>query len=331
MKRFGGNIILSILLMIPFFAYGAEGGSYAYTIAKSGLIIRSEPSRSGKLVTILKRNTRVKIIETSAKSETIETVTANWYKIKYFDIEGWVFGGFIIKFQDAKKAYINNTQNSFMYKDPKSFKVLVAEIPYRSQIEIITNEQPQLPEKNSMSASIKVKYGDLTGWIYDMDVSFIEIPDYLPGYDKKNQAKYNADAEKYYFSIFNSFGETKDEIVKKIGKPLKVTETPVKNRHDDTKTDYNILLKYKDFEISLLRVSDNRFILTGIAFTSLAYVKKDPYLNAPIKNVYSAFGIPHLDMDSYVAYGVTESQYSRMLFYHTNGVVRKIVLELSPD
>jgi uncharacterized protein YraI len=322
-------LIIFAAAALPLFLYGDDAGSYAYTSAKAGLIVRAEPSRSGRMLTILRRNTRVEIIGKSENTDTIDSVKSDWYRIKTQGTEGWAFGAYLLKYGEIRKAYMNNCFGGTLFQD-RTLSREISGIPYRALLEVVSSEGP-VPDKDGTDrAAVRISYNGGEGWVSDSELSFIEIPDYLPGFDPKDQPKFNQAAERYFGGIYSGFGSTKEEIMKRIGKPSKVIETPEPNRHDPSVTNQNIVLQYPGLEIHLLRAGSKSFV-TAVVFVDLRYVKSDPYLNAPERKVFESFGIPHLDMETYVSYGVGDSPYQHLVFYRKNGLVWKIAVESFPD
>ncbi len=85
-------LILFILLLSGENNYGED---IKKVNAKSGLNIRSLPSRTALKVGFLPNNSIVKIIEYSSNIDTVEDITTNWAKVEFNDTIGWVFSGFL--------------------------------------------------------------------------------------------------------------------------------------------------------------------------------------------------------------------------------------------
>lgn len=67
----------------------------SYIVNTSSLIVRDTPSRFGKPIGRLHLNEVIDGIENSKKSETIDGVHANWYRIRSSLYEGFVFSGYL--------------------------------------------------------------------------------------------------------------------------------------------------------------------------------------------------------------------------------------------
>ena len=96
--------ILFILyfLFFIFLLLNSKSNNYAYVISESGLVLRSEATTKSKKITTIPNNSRVEIIKDNGPKETIYGISSRWYKIKFKNKTGWVFGGFL-KIQDKKE------------------------------------------------------------------------------------------------------------------------------------------------------------------------------------------------------------------------------------
>lgn len=311
--------LLIIIIFIPVSLLSNDNSNIAYVTTKSGVILRDSPSTSGNKIVVLSRNTRIEILDESKNIDKIENISSKWYKVRYYQIEGWVFGGFITNLINLTNAYINNRYDASLYNNDMH---VITTIPYRSKVEILTTK-----------SAFKVKWNNYEGWINDDEsLSFLEIPKYVPNYKKENEPFYEKSREAYYFKIIKFFGNTKDEIISKIGKPKSLNKQEQQNKYDESAIDIIYTLKYDGLEISILRVAyDGREFITNFLFSSHNIVKNDKFLNAPISNVYKELGIPHKDMHSSVYYKLTESKYYGISFYQNNNVVNKIELKSYPD
>lgn len=103
-------LLLFIIELIPsglfasswFFEIGSK-----YHILQYRANVRIEPTRNSEIVAILSLNDAIEIIEESNIVETINGITAYWYKIKYGNITGYTFGGNI-----AIKTLITDIDNN---------------------------------------------------------------------------------------------------------------------------------------------------------------------------------------------------------------------------
>lgn len=84
-------------------------GSYlfepgTYYLLDGRVNVRSEPNLYGKVIEQLNINSKIDIIECAFNEQTIDDVSAYWYKIKYGNSNGYIWGGLIAK-------------ETFIYKD----------------------------------------------------------------------------------------------------------------------------------------------------------------------------------------------------------------------
>lgn len=89
------NAILSFCLavfLLPALAVAAETGTVN---APSGLSLRAQPGTSGKILGRLTHGSNVEILQKDGPAQTIEGISANWFKVSSSGKTGWVFGGFI--------------------------------------------------------------------------------------------------------------------------------------------------------------------------------------------------------------------------------------------
>ncbi|OQX90459.1 MAG: hypothetical protein B6D57_03025 [Candidatus Coatesbacteria bacterium 4484_99] len=65
-------------------------------VSAGPLNLRSQPSLDGKIITVLGKDMPVKVLEKSDTQDTIDNITAPWYRVRTeTGDEGWVFGGYI--------------------------------------------------------------------------------------------------------------------------------------------------------------------------------------------------------------------------------------------
>lgn len=94
----------------PAVSYSNEAdsaGKYALVIA-SELSIRKSPSKNSERVFLVPFDTVVEILEESEESETIDSKTSKWMKVRYEDKEGWIFGGYAIKMNKENETEIDS-------------------------------------------------------------------------------------------------------------------------------------------------------------------------------------------------------------------------------
>jgi len=65
-------------------------------VSTGPLNLRSKPSKDGKVITVLGKDEPITVLEKSTNEDTIDGITASWYRVKTkAGDEGWVFGGYI--------------------------------------------------------------------------------------------------------------------------------------------------------------------------------------------------------------------------------------------
>ncbi|RCK78090.1 MAG: hypothetical protein OZSIB_1866 [Candidatus Ozemobacter sibiricus] len=63
--------------------------------APSGLFLRARPTRTARSLTRIPHGETVEILDRHGPAETIEGKTDRWYKVRWHQDTGWVFGGFV--------------------------------------------------------------------------------------------------------------------------------------------------------------------------------------------------------------------------------------------
>ena len=99
------QFLFLILLLL-----NSKNNNYAYITSKSGLVLRSSATAKSKKITTIPYNAKVQIINNNGPRETIYGISSNWYKIKYKNKTGWVFGGFL-KILNQQKENENEIDN----------------------------------------------------------------------------------------------------------------------------------------------------------------------------------------------------------------------------
>ena len=73
-------------------------------VTSSYLRIRKEPNLESEILSHLRLNNVVKILEQNSYTEKIEGEEDYWYKISYQGISGWVFGSYLEIYESREKA-----------------------------------------------------------------------------------------------------------------------------------------------------------------------------------------------------------------------------------
>jgi hypothetical protein len=124
--------------------------SVMYVDSPEGLRVRNEPNIDGEKIFLLPHRGVVKVVEIDNNTVSIDGINGNWYLIKYNEINGWVFSGYLT--DDIDKTYadlqlqshniiINNCLITKKYTVPK----------IRNRIMGIEDDfQPHLIETNNI-------------------------------------------------------------------------------------------------------------------------------------------------------------------------------------
>ncbi len=87
------KIIMFIFLFITTDVYSIN--NVKYVNAQSGLRLRENPDIESKIILIIPFSGQVVVIEEKKEIVNFENINGKWTKVKYKNIEGWVFGGFL--------------------------------------------------------------------------------------------------------------------------------------------------------------------------------------------------------------------------------------------
>ena len=100
-------ILLNLVLLLSLSLHCTEEKETTITLyggAPSGLIIRSEPSTSGEKLGLIKYGDPVTVLEQKEEILTIQDKKGKWTRIGYGNVQGWVFGGFLLANPPAQEA-----------------------------------------------------------------------------------------------------------------------------------------------------------------------------------------------------------------------------------
>lgn len=110
------KIALLLIILLTNFSISADNES-KYVCAKKGLFVREKPNINSKIITKLAFGTKVSTDEKSNEKYEYHDNLNNkdysdyWYKIKYYDKEGWIYGGFLNSFEELKRILISDILN----------------------------------------------------------------------------------------------------------------------------------------------------------------------------------------------------------------------------
>lgn len=93
MKRFERILFILFLAFFlwPTFGFGLEG----IVIVKSGVILRETPSADSARVGKIPFNGKVQVVKRTSYEEEIEGIRGAWLQVKFRELDGYVFGGFV--------------------------------------------------------------------------------------------------------------------------------------------------------------------------------------------------------------------------------------------
>jgi hypothetical protein len=166
-------IIFGLFVVVNLYSQANTYGDpiYVFSPGKYNMLdfpvnIRSQPNTTGSIVGKLELHSEIEIIEKTDISQTIEGMTHYWYKIKYGNITGYIWGGYISIKTDI--YVFGNNKVYCYYRVSKKVKKKTSEIYYHyfddispSDIFIyVNNKRILVNEINNIF--IKYKAGEVT-------------------------------------------------------------------------------------------------------------------------------------------------------------------------
>lgn len=107
---------ICFLISITFIQCPQPGRSkFAWIAARSGLRLRKTPDLNGKKIGLVPFNSRVEILEEAGESRTIDGKKGQWTRIRWRQLKGWVFGGYL-----ARRDQRGEMQNPAETQPPES-------------------------------------------------------------------------------------------------------------------------------------------------------------------------------------------------------------------
>jgi len=88
------RLLLIFLFIVSSALMYSETKEY-FVSSKSGLVLRQKPSVSSEKILVIPYMSSVTVKDINGPKEVISNIEANWYKIDYQGITGWVFSGFL--------------------------------------------------------------------------------------------------------------------------------------------------------------------------------------------------------------------------------------------
>jgi hypothetical protein len=99
-----------------------------YYILESSVNIRSQPNLTSSVIGKLELHSEIEIIEKSENFQTIDGFTNYWYKIRYEDITGYIWGGFISIGSSKTRVFEIDGTKIYCYFRRQNYKVLPSDI-----------------------------------------------------------------------------------------------------------------------------------------------------------------------------------------------------------
>jgi hypothetical protein len=311
MMKIGSVICVAVIILGIHSVYA---GDVRYATAESGLVLRDSPSRSGKKTGMLIRNTRMEVIEVSGKEEIIEGKKSKWLRVKTSDGQaGWVFGGFTISKNEIHIAWINRIRGVSFEKSETETGI----IPYRMKVEVVSFSQ----KGNNRMAN--VRWNSMSVSIDENDLSFVSIPEYIPGFKPDDENEYRANLDVYHKKMLDLFNGTKGKIIGQFGTLVGSEKDTMENRHGGKPIDF-VTYKFRGIEATYLAGNNGMLYLQAARITSGKCIDGFPVsIGTEMKDVYKYLGIPTYDWGSYVIY-MTGYSPAMVTISHKNGKVTGI-------
>ncbi len=323
--------VIVIPLLFTMLCAGDTARRYAIVEPRAGLVLRSGPSAVSEKITVLPVNSKVVVLN-SGKEESIGGRKGRWTEIKFHNMSGWVFGGFLIPFENVKQAWVKSTQGLSLKNNPSFASSEIAIIPYGEKVEIANHRVVPIDKNNDFSFGyVALRWQSMQAYGMDSDLSYVPIPDYGIKYNIKDQAAYERNLDDYFNGLLQVVGDKKDLVIKNIGDPLKITTKSIPNYHEEGKNNIIDTLSYKGLSISVMKVPSGNELFMEMRISSSETARGAVFLGGPIRAVFTKFGIPSHDTGDTFEYGVGDSDYCGVVFKTKNKVVTEITLYCNPD
>lgn len=107
------KIKISILLVIIIAnsLFSQDINNTLYVNAVKGLNLRMEPKPNGKILAIIPNGEKVLVVEVKNKKVTINNISGSWVKIKWKNLNGWVFNGFLTTTENDSSSLIQHIKD----------------------------------------------------------------------------------------------------------------------------------------------------------------------------------------------------------------------------
>jgi hypothetical protein len=122
--------------------------------------VRSEPNLRGSVVGQLRQHERIEIISNAGNAQKIENVWAYWYKIKFNENEGYIWGG-NIAYHTLISDIDNNGINDYFYYRISDYEYVFPVINGKEDVFIYINNQRISTE----NISVRTRNGIKNSWM----------------------------------------------------------------------------------------------------------------------------------------------------------------------
>ncbi len=91
-------LILILFFLNNLYSNDLKPNDEVLVFSKSGLVLREKPDKKSKNLFLIPNETKLKIISKVERSgEVIENLSGFWWKVKFQNLEGFIFSGFTVK------------------------------------------------------------------------------------------------------------------------------------------------------------------------------------------------------------------------------------------
>jgi len=119
------KVIVLFIILFPILQIYSDI-DYLYVNAFDGLNIRTDPNLNSKIIKTIAFGEKIILLEINDEKVTIDNITGSWVKVKWNNLTGWMFNGYLSKSIDdvlllQYNIYIKET-NKMKYDDNYIFK-----------------------------------------------------------------------------------------------------------------------------------------------------------------------------------------------------------------
>jgi uncharacterized protein YraI len=105
------KISLLFFIIIANSLFSQDINNTLYVNASKGLNLRMEPKPNGKVLTIIPNGEKVLVVEVKNEKITINNISGSWVKIKWNNLNGWVFNGFLSTTENDSSSLIQHIKD----------------------------------------------------------------------------------------------------------------------------------------------------------------------------------------------------------------------------